>query len=454
MSAGTRRRLQDALNAGKDIENTSAAANGVSKLSSVQIDFGDVMGIYGVNFSYNAQCLVAGCGNGAIQVYACDTGRKRRPLKHGSLYGLPITAVKFFPYKDDQLITARADGTMTCWDLESWNVFKTVDEPHNEISALDFSHDGKIFATAGKQGWVTAGLSQWTTICTHILLYQHSGTETKQISWSPKAGQISQQKLSLKRCHVNWTKNKSVIEYLFHNISQDRKIRVYDTSTLQVKLTFGGTDKLESTQQGVFAPEAGHGRKVFAVRFHPFDDNIFLTGGWDRCIKLNGMLMMWKIRQAIPNDAIWTARVHAAVITVWDVRADQVVRSINGPYICGEGIDIWEDSVLTASWVAHDSLQVWDFGSGQLMEVIPFPSDHHGEFLYVGRFCGSGDLIAAGGSGTNDLKIIDRTKREVVSSVEDEGKPIQALDVSRDGNQLVIGSTGNCKWSTKRKNLC
>ena len=40
------------------------------------------------------------------------------------------------------------------------------------------------------------------------------------------------------------------------------------------------------------------------------------------------------------------------------MRADQVVRSINGPYICGEGIDIWEDSVLTASWVAHDSLQV------------------------------------------------------------------------------------------------
>lgn len=30
--------------------------------------------------------------------------------------------------------------------------------------------------------------------------------------------------------------------------SQDRKIRVYDTSTLQVKLTFGGTDNLASTQ--------------------------------------------------------------------------------------------------------------------------------------------------------------------------------------------------------------
>ena len=43
---------------------------------------------------------------------------------------------------------------------------------------------------------------------------------------------------------------------------------------------------------------------------------------------------------------------------VWDVRSDQVVRSIHGPYICGDGIDIWEDSILTASWLAHDALQV------------------------------------------------------------------------------------------------
>ena len=39
---------------------------------------------------------------------------------------------------------------MSCWNLEDWNVFKTVDEAHNEICALDFSHDGRIFATAGK----------------------------------------------------------------------------------------------------------------------------------------------------------------------------------------------------------------------------------------------------------------------------------------------------------------
>lgn len=34
--------------------------------------------------------------------------------------------------------------------------------------------------------------------------------------------------------------------------------------------------------------------------------------------------------------------------------------------------------------------------------------------------------------------------QQVMSRVEDEGKPIQALDVSRDGKQLAIGGTGNC----------
>ena len=33
--------------------------------------------------------------------------------------------------------------------------------------------------------------------------------------------------------------------------------------------------------------------------------------------------------------------------------------------------------------------------------------------------------------------------KQVIASVEGEGKPIQALDVSLDGTQLVIGSTGD-----------
>ncbi|XP_031563078.1 uncharacterized protein LOC116298688 [Actinia tenebrosa] len=348
MSAG-RKRLEDALQVGKEIENsqnngsTPVAAHGLPKVSSIKdLDFGDIMGVFSVHLSQNAQFLAAGCGNGAVQVYSMESGKKRRPLKHGSLYGLPVTTVKFLPYKDDKLMSTSSDGTITCWDLNGWCTLSTVDEIQNEISALDFSHDGKIFATAGK----------------------------------------------------------------------DHNVRVYDTETMQMKILFAGAEITErAVDLDVVKPESGHGRKVFGLKFHPFDDNVFLTGGWDRCLK------------------------------IWDVRVDQVVRSINGPYICGDGIDIFQDDILTASWLNQNALQVWDYTSGKLIEDIPFPCHEHGEFLYVGRFLWK-EVVIAGGSGTNDVKIISRNPYKVIDSIDDEGKPIQALDVLTGAQLIALGGTG------------
>jgi len=48
------------------IFSDSVSNGGIQK--SVEVDFGDVMGVYSVNFSFNQRYLVTGCGNGAIQV--------------------------------------------------------------------------------------------------------------------------------------------------------------------------------------------------------------------------------------------------------------------------------------------------------------------------------------------------------------------------------------------------
>lgn len=53
----------------------------------------------------------------------------------------------------------------------------------------------------------------------------------------------------------------------------------------------------------MFSPEAGHGSKVFGLRFHPFDDNLFLTGGWDRCIKVCCSLA-WKAMNLLPVEML------------------------------------------------------------------------------------------------------------------------------------------------------
>ncbi len=32
--------------------------------------------------------------------------------------------------------------------------------------------------------------------------------------------------------------------------------------------------------------ESGHGRRIFALKFHPDDNHVFITGGWDNSLKV------------------------------------------------------------------------------------------------------------------------------------------------------------------------
>ena len=48
------------------------------------------------------------------------------------------------------LFLSDSQGDITVWDLTEWTQRRKIYEKGNEIETLDFSHDGKIFATAGK----------------------------------------------------------------------------------------------------------------------------------------------------------------------------------------------------------------------------------------------------------------------------------------------------------------
>jgi len=56
------------------------------------------------------------------------------------------------------------------------------------------------------------------------------------------------------------------------------------------------------------------------VKFDKEDSNLLLSGGWDYRVIL------------------------------WDLRERKPVQGFYGPLICGDGIDIHEDNILTASW--------------------------------------------------------------------------------------------------------
>jgi len=195
---------------------------------------------------------------------------------------------------------------------------------------------------------------------------------------------------------------------------KDSSLRVYNTDNLTVSRFYSGTDDLERDGSGHdLTASSGHSKKVFAIKFHPEDRNVFLSTSWDRSVK------------------------------IWDLRSEYAVRTINGPFVCGDGIDIFQGKIVTASWVAHGALELWDYGSGKIVSSIKWPSDERrGEYLYCARFWDENHVVA-GGSGTNDLKLINIATNEVEGEVSGNDHPVQAVEVMEQKNLVVCGTSVN-----------
>ncbi|KAI8853417.1 WD40-repeat-containing domain protein [Chytridium lagenaria] len=70
--------------------------------------------------------------------------------------------------------------------------------------------------------------------------------------------------------------------------------------------------------------------RVFSVKFHPTDPNVLVSGGWDNTLQ------------------------------IWDVRVGHSVRSIFGPHICGDAVDLDDtgDKIVTGSYSKDNQIQV------------------------------------------------------------------------------------------------
>nr|XP_039259958.1 cleavage stimulation factor subunit 50-like [Styela clava] len=150
----------------------------------------------------------------------------------------------------------------------------------------------------------------------------------------------------------------------------------------------------------------GHRCHIFAVKHHPTMKHIFVTGGWDDTIQF------------------------------WDDRQERSIRHISGPHICGEAVDIDPkfNHILTASWRKHDSLQVWDFGTGRLIKTIP--ADYGNEsLLYTCQWMGKNHIVC-GGSDANMLRIIDKTTLATSGQVLGLPRGVYSLDFDHNTKSL------------------
>ncbi|BFI39792.1 hypothetical protein MPTK2_7g03200 [Marchantia polymorpha subsp. ruderalis] len=183
----------------------------------------------------------------------------------------------------------------------------------------------------------------------------------------------------------------------------DCKVRVYDSSTTVLLQTLSG---------GNGATTAGHSNRVFAVKWHPVDANIALSGGWDNTIQ------------------------------IWDLRDGHSVRSIYGPKVCGDAIDIRDagNVILSGSWRGSKQLQEWDFGSGQLLRDISWPTGKEQTCRVYAAKYGRGvsqGLFVAGGSGSNETCLFSVNTGQMVARLPDDDKATYSISLSTDGSHMA-----------------
>ncbi|XP_074648211.1 uncharacterized protein LOC141903795 [Tubulanus polymorphus] len=292
------------------------------------------------------------------------------------------------------------------------------------IFSLQFSYDANHLAV----GHGTAGVLLYDAVTGKYLgepiRARYGGLAIMCVRFNPKEQSVlfaSSSEGKIYKADINTMKYHQIIEeegneincmdfcmdgFNFATGGRDLGVRVYDTNTAQlVRLYEGYSETCVPTDY----PTAGHAMRVFALKYHPERNDIFVTAGWDNCIK------------------------------IWDARSqDGVKRSIGGAHVCGDSLDIRGNQILTGSWTANHALQIWDYTEGKLAKEVPFPDEGNGSFLYCAQYF-SDSVVIAGGSGTNSAKIININTDECYGVIQMK-KPVQAMDSTLGGGRIAVGS--------------
>ena len=198
----------------------------------------------------------------------------------------------------------------------------------------------------------------------------------------------------------------------------DKFVRLYDdnTKTLISKLVSHRID----------LPE--HSNRIFAVKFSKKDPNLLLSAGWDRTILL------------------------------YDLRAKSVQNFLYGPHVCGDGLDLKDDLLLTVSWAKEEQIQFFDLRNNKEIGVFimtlfddeDLDSSDNLSFLYSCRFNPVNSTFWVTGSNENYLRIYDysnlngndltQNKVEGILDLRDLNDPCYCYDYNLKGNKLTYGS--------------
>ena len=203
---------------------------------------------------------------------------------------------------------------------------------------------------------------------------------------------------------------------LFATGGNEKVVKLYDDTTKTI------ISKLESYKYNT----SGHSNNIFAIKFNPYNENMLFSGGWDNTIMF------------------------------YDIRAKEVQNYLYGPHICGDGIDIKDNLLLTVSWDKKDQIQIWDLRNMKKDNNIVFQCNIPIEkkernivddvsYLYSCRFNQKNSTFCVTGSKKNLMRIYDynnfskNNNIDIVCKVDRLDNPCYCCDYTCDGKVLAYG---------------
>ena len=143
-------------------------------------------------------------------------------------------------------------------------------------------------------------------------------------------------------------------------------------------------------------------------------------------------------------------------IMFYDIRAKEVQNYLYGPHICGDGIDIKDNLLLTVSWDKKDQIQIWDLRNMKKDNNIVFqcniPIDNKESntvddvsYLYSCRFNQKNSTFCVTGSKKNLMRIYDynnfsKNKNiDIICKGDRLDNPCYCCDYTSDGKILAYG---------------
>ena len=199
------------------------------------------------------------------------------------------------------------------------------------------------------------------------------------------------------------TMNVDCLGEIFAIGCADGSIRIYDIETMERKQALVKI-KQRSTKTS--------SNDIFSVVFHPEDSNIIATAGW--------------------NDRVF----------IWDVRTGQNERSIIGPHIRGDGLDIRNDCLVTASAREKKQIEVFDFGTGKKMREIQWDSQRaNGPCTVTNlKIARNGMSLIVGGTGSYFTQVFDFATGNLIGQTMNLSASSSMVGISPYSSAVIAGS--------------